>query len=250
MNEDDGRAARRLFKDGTHFERWVNTMLYYADSNERFYLMGECTDYWDSDFDIYHANLRHIQRSMSAVFRVAAHLRVQRDELEAFMFIMAPALSDISSGRRWGAVPNMPAVQQDKVWARLKEPETYAYVLRVLRGFTGFGTEVVQYVCNSADRGTISGYVADLAKQDDGPHFQIAYSESQVEYLCTRVPAVYAKALRRGYRSSMSADTVNLMYRKKVPVEYASACLGEGLEPEQVITAWKAGVPVEYAAVL
>lgn len=235
-----------MFVDGEHFEAWMNNVFYYADGVKRYHHVPLCTDYWDSDYDYHHTALRHISSEAQAVFRVAAHLKVKRAELDAFAFIMSGALVDTSLGRRWDSVPFGAHVSQDKVFERLKEPQAYAYVLRTLRTFTGFGTDVLQYVCNAHDNRIPAGYVAALAKRDH-TYFRIDYPESQVKYLATRVPAAYAQALRNGYRSSMSAETVNKMHKARIPAEYASVCLSHGLEPETVIEAWKAGIPVEYA---
>lgn len=239
-----------MFTDAQHFETWANNMFRYSDSVKSVYILAECTDFWDRSLDGYQDSLRHVQGEMSAVFRVAASLKVQRDELDAFAFYMAGAIAHTRSGPNWGSVPNFRSVSPDKVWDRMKDPEAFAYCLRVLRHFVASGNEVVDYLCTSFERGTPTGYITALATQDGTAQFRIAYAESQVKYLSTRVPADYARALRTGHRSSMSAETIAHMYRRGIPIEYAAGCLAHQVDPDRIVEAWKAGVPVEYAIAL
>lgn len=225
-------------------------MLRLSDSVKSFYILSDRTDIWENREDGYRASLRHVQTEMSAVFRVAAKLKVQRDELDMFAFYMAAAISQNFGGRNWGSVPGAPSVDSERLWERMKDPQTFAYALRVLRHFVASGFEVIQYICNCHGQNVPSGYVADLARQEGTAQFRIAYAESQAKHLSTRVPAEYARKLRRGHRTAMSTATVISMHRAHVPVEYAAASLANQLDPETIIDAWKAGVPLEYATAI
>ena len=251
MNSDEGRAARRLFSNADHFERYMNTAFARASIQKYVYIDRYADDWREARTA---RGFTEVRSEVQAVLRIAAGMGVQRDQLNIFSFYIAACIEVMKAPGARSRVPGAGYVESKREWERMAtDPTSYAnYFERALGGFGGLNFYVLKYVNDMFARGFDPKYLHDAGDDHEHGVFTMLYSDWQLDELYgAGVPAGYARDLRLAERSfSLEPQDVIDIYRSGVPIEYVTGCIKNSIYPRSILRFWKEGIPVEYAALV
>lgn len=251
VNSDEGRAARRLFPNADHFERYMNTALARASIRKHVFIDRHADDWWEAREA---RGFGGVRSEVQAVLRVAANMGIQRDQLNIFSFYIAACIEVMKAPDARSQAPGTGYVDSRHEWERMTtDPTGYTnYFERALSGFEGLNFYVIKYVNDMFARGFDPEYLHDVGDDREHGVFTMLYTDWQLDELYgAGIPSGYARDLRLAERSfSLNPQDVIDIYQSNVPIEYVTGCIKNGIYPYSILRFWKEGIPVEYAALV
>lgn len=253
MNDDEGRAARRLFKTATEFEDYMNSILYMSNSQKTLRLPLREGDYWGWHTTHFDSAIRATRSEVGTMLRIAASFRAQRDQLNRLAFYVAACLShglSLRAGTTYGFAPAPAYVSRDAEWEKMQSHGDYFDT--VLAGFSHIDFSILYYVNRRAQKSFDPVYLRTVADDREHNAFTMLFPGWQLDSIYKAgVPAEYARDLRLAERTfSLDPQDVITLYRSGVPIEYVTDCIKSGIYPHSILQFWESGVPVEYAALV
>lgn len=247
MNDGEGRAARRLFRDAHQFENFMNEVLYRAVTGTFVHVRTDV----DSWFDAMMGTTKDSRFNVQAMLRIADKMSIQRDHLPLFSFYLAACLEATSGPNGRAATVPVAYANSQQEWTRMLEA-TPGYIERVLRHHRRPNFYVLKYVNDLSQKGFDPDYLRIISLDPEDSVFTMLYSVEQLEGLFSGgVPAEYARDLRFAERTfSLNHEDVVRLYGAGVPIEYVTACVKNAVYPHNILRFWEEGIPVEYAALV
>lgn len=247
MNDGEGRAARRLFKNAYHFESFMNEVLHRAVVSTLIHVRTDV----DSWFEAMMGTTKDARFYVQTTLRIANKMGIQRDQLSLFSFYLAACLEATGGPTRRSAVVPVAYANSQQEWTRMLETSP-GYIERVLRHHRRSNFYVLKYVNDLSQQGFDPDYLRIVSLDPEDSVFTMLYSVEQLEGLSgAGVPAEYARDLRFAERTfSLNHEDVVRIYEAGVPIEYVTACIKNAVYPHSILRFWEEGIPVEYAALV
>ena len=248
MDSDEGRVARRLFRDSSHFEKFMNTVLFRANINKVVYIDQPAKGWWETRMAYGFLDVRH---EVEVALRVGASLAIQPEQRDIFGFYLPACMDILGAKSPRSSCIGRRAVSSETEWKRMARGSA-DYFAQALSGFRSLNCFVIQYVNDAQDIGIDPQYLHDVSDDHEVGVFTALYTHSQIETLhAAGVPATYARDLRFAERTfSVDPEDIIAIYRAGVPIGYVVSCIQNGVYPHRLLRLWEEGIPVEYAALV